>query len=140
MVRHHLRTMHRIGVRYDLLPRESDILRLRFWEDAFARLKPPGPSTSWTPAKNAGCWVMDLPDVEQGAGEDQKVIVRSDGTVTYVGKDIAYQMWKLGFSAATSAISVSLGARSRAVPLWSTTAGDGRRAHPPSAARAACTT
>jgi arginyl-tRNA synthetase len=88
--------MHRIGVRYDLLPRESDILRLRFWEDAFSRLRAAGAVHLVEAGKNAGCWVMDLPDVEQGAGEDQKVIVRSDGTVTYVGKDIAYQMWKLG--------------------------------------------
>ena len=28
--------------------------------------------------------------------EDQKVIVRSNGTVGYVGKDIAYHMWKFG--------------------------------------------
>ena len=132
MVRHHLRTMHRIGVRYDLLPRESDILRLRFWEDAFARLKTAGAVHLVDAGKNAGCWVMDLPDVEQGAGEDQKVIVRSDGTVTYVGKDIAYQMWKLGL----------LGRDFRYVPfpwepdaalyaLWSTTSGEGATKHPP---------
>jgi arginyl-tRNA synthetase len=96
MVRHHLQTMDRIGVRYDLLPRESDILALRFWDDAFARLRGSGAVRLAETGKNAGCFVMDLPGVEEGAGEDQKVIVRSDGTVTYVGKDIAYQMWKLG--------------------------------------------
>ena len=31
----------------------------------------------------------------EGADED-KIIVRSNGTVTYTGKDIAYQLWKLG--------------------------------------------
>ena len=96
MVRHHLATMNRIGVRYDLLPKESDILALGFWEDAFARLREAGAVRLLDEGKNAGCWVMDLPGVEQGAGEDQKVIVRSNGTVTYVGKDIAYQMWKFG--------------------------------------------
>ena len=96
MVRHHLRTMDRIGVRYDLIPKESDILALNFWGDAFARLKDAGAVKRIESGKNAGCWVMDLPGVEEGAGEDQKVIVRSNGTVTYVGKDIAYQMWKLG--------------------------------------------
>jgi arginyl-tRNA synthetase len=96
MVRHHLATMERIGVRYDLLPKESDILALRFWEDAFSRLREAGAVRLLEEGKNAGCWVMDLPGVEQGAGEDQKVIVRSSGTVTYVGKDIAYQMWKFG--------------------------------------------
>ena len=96
MVRHHLRTMDRIGVRYDLLPKESDILALNFWDDAFVRLKEARAVKLVETGKNAGCWVMDLPGVEEGAGEDQKVIVRSNGTVTYVGKDIAYQMWKLG--------------------------------------------
>jgi arginyl-tRNA synthetase len=96
MVRHHLRTMDRIGVRYDLLPKESDILAHGFWQSAFARLSDSGAIHPTDTGKNAGCWVMDLPGVEEGAGEDQKVIVRSNGTVTYVGKDIAYQMWKFG--------------------------------------------
>ena len=96
MVRHHLRTMDRIAVRYDLLPKESDILALAFWDDAFDRLKGAGAVRLSESGKSAGCWVMDLPGVEEGAGEDQKIIVRSNGTVTYVGKDIAYQMWKFG--------------------------------------------
>jgi arginyl-tRNA synthetase len=33
---------------------------------------------------------LNLPD------EDAKAIVRSNGTVTYVGKDIAYHLWKFG--------------------------------------------
>jgi len=96
IVQHHLLTMERIGVRYDLLPRESDILRLHFWDSAFERLKQSGAIRVADEGKNVGCWVMPLPGVEAGSGEDQKVIVRSDGTVTYVGKDIAYQMWKFG--------------------------------------------
>jgi arginyl-tRNA synthetase len=96
MVQHHLRTMARIGVRYDLLPRESDILALRFWELAFERLKRAGAIELVADGKHAGCWVMQMPGAEEGAGEDEKVIVRSNGTVTYVGKDIAYQLWKLG--------------------------------------------
>jgi arginyl-tRNA synthetase len=96
MVQHHLATMDRIGVRYDLLPRESDILALRFWDTAFERLKGAGAIRKMEEGRHAGCWVMQLPDAEQGAGEDEKVIVRSNGTVTYVGKDIAYQLWKFG--------------------------------------------
>jgi arginyl-tRNA synthetase len=96
MVRHHLETMLRIGVRYDLLPKESDILAHRFWDQAFQDLQRAGAIRLATAGKNAGCWVIDLPDVEKGVGEDEKVIVRSNGTVTYVGKDIAYQLWKLG--------------------------------------------
>jgi arginyl-tRNA synthetase len=96
MVQHHLETMLRIDVRYDVLPRESDILRLRFWERAFELLRGQGVVHLVGEGRHAGCWVMDLPGVAEGAGEDQKIIVRSNGTVTYVGKDIAYQMWKLG--------------------------------------------
>jgi arginyl-tRNA synthetase len=96
MVQHHLETMDRIGARYDVLPRESDILRLEFWKHAFTRLRESRAIHLVDEGKNAGCWVMDLAGASEGAGEDQKVIVRSNGTVTYVGKDIAYQMWKFG--------------------------------------------
>ena len=34
--------------------------------------------------------------MEGETDEDAKVIVRSNGTVTYVGKDIAYHLWKFG--------------------------------------------
>ncbi len=126
MVRHHLATMDRIGVRYDLLPKESDILALNFWGDAFARLKSSGAVKIVETGKNAGCWVMDLPGVEEGAGEDQKVIVRSNGTVTYVGKDIAYQLWKLGRLGRDFLYSrFDWGAAPPLYPLWATTSHDG---------------
>jgi len=109
IVRCHLATMDRIDVRYDLLPWESDILRLKFWQRAYELLKERKAIRLATTGKNQGCWVMDLgegaeretdpdrPDQpDQPDQHDEKVIVRSNGTVTYVGKDIAYQMWKLG--------------------------------------------
>jgi len=97
IVRCHLATMERIDVRYDLLPWESDILRLRFWERAFELLQEKRAIHLATTGKNNGCWVMDVTDGDEPpTEEDEKVIVRSNGTVTYVGKDIAYQMWKLG--------------------------------------------
>ena len=89
----HLRTMDRIGVRYDVLPRESDILQLRFWDRAFTLLKEREAIFFEDRGPNAGCWVMR---VRTGSGDEDKIIVRSNGTVTYVGKDIAYQLWKLG--------------------------------------------
>ena len=89
----HLETMERIGVRYDLLPRESDILHLKFWERAFEQMKERNAIFFETEGKNKGCWVMRI-DTE--GYDDDKIIVRSNGTVTYVGKDIAYQLWKLG--------------------------------------------
>jgi arginyl-tRNA synthetase len=100
----HLATMGRINVHYDLLPRESEILHLHFWERAFEQLKERGAVYFVDEGKNRGCWVMRTGDrasekgdrSRQDAEEDEKIIVRSDGTVTYVGKDIAYQLWKFG--------------------------------------------
>ena len=93
----HLRTMRRLGITYDVLPRESEILHLRFWATAFEQLKERKAIYFETAGKNSGCWVMPASAyAEDAAEEDSKVIVRSDGTVTYVGKDIAYQLWKFG--------------------------------------------
>ena len=98
VVRRHLATMRRLGISYDLLTHESDILTLHFFDRAFQRLKDSGAVRHETTGKNAGCWVMPLAHSEEFSGleDPDKVIVRSDGTVTYVGKDIAYQLWKFG--------------------------------------------
>ena len=115
VVTYHLRTMSRLGIYYELLARESEILHLRFWEAAFEKLKASGAIQLATTGKNAGCWIMpwgkDAKEVQEerdfaddacargstSSPEDQaKIIVRSNGTVTYVGKDIAYQLWKFG--------------------------------------------
>jgi arginyl-tRNA synthetase len=101
VVRCHLRTMERLGIEYDLLPRESEILHLKFWDAAFEHLKQRNAIHLAATGKNAGCWVMrmnDSADAADSSGEydDAKIIVRSNGTVTYVGKDIAYQLWKFG--------------------------------------------
>ncbi|HEV2325356.1 MAG TPA: arginine--tRNA ligase [Terracidiphilus sp.] len=99
VLRRHLETMLRLGIEYDFLPRESEILRLKFWEAAFEQLKKSGVLYFETEGKNKGCWVMARPGAANAEGktdEDAKVIVRSNGTVTYVGKDIAYHLWKFG--------------------------------------------
>ena len=93
----HLKTMLRLGVEYDVLPRESEILHLKFWAAAFELLKERKAIYLETEGKNKGCWVMPAAAFSTDAeSEDNKVIVRSNGTVTYVGKDIAYQLWKFG--------------------------------------------
>lgn len=92
ILRAHLTTMARIGAAYDVLPCESSILGLKFWERAFALLKEKRGIYYVEDGPNAKCWVMKLEDEE----DKEKIIVRSDGTVTYVGKDIAYQLWKFG--------------------------------------------
>ena len=99
VLRRHLETMLRLGIEYDFLPRESEILHLKFWESAFEQLKQTGVLYFENEGKNKGCWVMTRPGAEVTEGEtneDAKVIVRSNGTVTYVGKDIAYHLWKFG--------------------------------------------
>jgi arginyl-tRNA synthetase len=92
-----LSTMERLGIRYDVLPRESEILHLKFWDKAFERMKETGAIHYQMEGRNKGCWVMPF---ESHTGTDEheadKIIVRSNGTVTYTGKDIAYQLWKLG--------------------------------------------
>jgi arginyl-tRNA synthetase len=114
IIRRHLETMQRLGIEYDFLPQESEILHLHFWESAFEQLKKKGVLYFETEGKNKGCWVMkrasssqtaqrqpaaegnNAPEAKSGPDEDAKVIVRSNGTVTYVGKDIAYHLWKFG--------------------------------------------
>jgi len=110
VLKRHLETMDRLDIEYDFLPRESEILHLHFWDAAFTKLKESGVLTYEADGKNKGCWIMrragtaakplttgDTEDTgERITEEDQKVIVRSNGTVGYVGKDIAYHMWKFG--------------------------------------------
>ncbi len=122
VLRRHLETMDRLDIEYDFLPRESEILRLHFWDSAFEMMKQKGVLYFETEGKNKGCWVMTRPlskksspisaptegaemghpdptepsDEKSGPDEDAKVIVRSNGTVGYVGKDIAYHLWKFG--------------------------------------------
>lgn len=98
VVRCHLKTTERLGILYELLVWEGDILRNKFWERAFELLKKSKSMYLAEEGRNAGCWVMDLSASEEFADMDDpdKIIVRSDGTVTYVGKDIAYHLWKFG--------------------------------------------
>jgi arginyl-tRNA synthetase len=109
VLKRHLETMDRLDIEYDFLPRESEILHLHFWDAAFEKLKEGGVLFFENQGKNKGCWVMrragtavvsSNPDTQENnvevAEEDQKVIVRSNGTVGYVGKDIAYHLWKFG--------------------------------------------
>ncbi|MGA2964858.1 MAG: arginine--tRNA ligase, partial [Terriglobales bacterium] len=115
VLKRHLETMDRLDIEYDFLPRESEILHLHFWDAAFAKLKESGVLSYEADGKNKGCWVMrragtaarplatggtehtsEKSAEEEITEEDQKVIVRSNGTVGYVGKDIAYHMWKFG--------------------------------------------
>jgi arginyl-tRNA synthetase len=146
IVRAHLRTMSRLNVGYDLLTYEGDILRLEFWTKAFEILKERGAVFLQTEGKLAGCWVMRIEEgasdqtavdeAETGDGEPadaqarEKVIVRSNGVVTYVGKDIANQFWKFGLLGRDfryRRFTVQDDGRT----LWATTSGEGDPGAPP---------
>ncbi|HUR34259.1 MAG TPA: arginine--tRNA ligase [Vicinamibacterales bacterium] len=141
IVRAHLKTMARLNIGYDLLTYEGDIIRLEFWAHCFETLKAQGAVFLQTEGKLAGCWVMRIDDgkVEAGDGEAadtddearEKVIVRSNGVVTYVGKDIANQFWKFGLLGRDfhyHRFAEQPGGR----PLWATTSGEGERTGVPS--------
>jgi len=122
IVGRHIETMLRLGITYDLLPKESDIIALHFWDRAFELLKESGAVILESEGKHAGCWVMKLEQSEEFAGMDEpdKILVRSNGTVTYTGKDIAYQLWKFGV------LDRTFGYRRFPAPyvLWETTHDD----------------
>jgi arginyl-tRNA synthetase len=119
IVRRHIATMLRLGIEYDLLPKESDIIALHFWDRAFELLKESGAVVLEEEGKHKGCWVMKLEHSDDFAGMDEpdKILVRSNGTVTYTGKDIAYQLWKFGL------LDRTFGYRKFPAPyvLWETT-------------------
>jgi arginyl-tRNA synthetase len=143
IVRCHLRTMRRMNVDYDLLTWEGDILRLKFWAHAFDVLKAKGAVYLQTEGRLKGCWVMPIqedldgesrtpnPESRPDSPEDEereKVIVRSNGVVTYVGKDIAYQFWKLGLLGKDFQYRVFENRVER--PLWATCTSGGQSSHP----------
>jgi arginyl-tRNA synthetase len=148
VVRCHLLTMARMNVDYDLLTWEGDILRLKFWAQAFEVLKAKNAVHLRSEGRLAGCWVMPIqedlestpnsqpeaeptpnPQGDEDPEEREKVIVRSNGVVTYVGKDIAYQFWKLGLLGRDFKYRVFT-TRPHG-PLWATTSSDGVAGHPP---------
>ena len=134
IVRCHLQTMRRMNVDYDLLTWEGDILRLKFWAHAFDVLKAKGAVYLQTEGRLKGCWVMAIQEqlgadsTEDDEEEREKVIVRSNGVVTYVGKDIAYQFWKLGLLGKDFQYRVFENRAQR--PLWATCTSGGQSSHP----------
>jgi arginyl-tRNA synthetase len=141
VVRCHLKTMARMNVDYDLLTWEGDILRLKFWAQAFDVLKASGAVYLQKEGRLAGCWVMAIEDGEgnpksqipnsheEAEEEREKVIVRSNGVVTYVGKDIAYQFWKLGLLGRDFEYRIFVDGPDG--PLWATCSAHGEKDHPP---------
>ncbi|HEX4565374.1 MAG TPA: arginine--tRNA ligase [Vicinamibacterales bacterium] len=142
VVRAHLATMSRLNIAYDLLTYEGDIVRLQFWARAFEVLKAQGAVYLQREGKLAGCWVMQIEDDGRPAADDgdaaetdkddarEKVIVRSNGVVTYIGKDLANQFWKLGLLGRDFNYRL-FGTQANGRPLWSTTSAASDPAAPP---------
>jgi arginyl-tRNA synthetase len=128
IVKAHLATVSRLGVYYDLLNWESDIFERGFWKTAFESLKASGAIVHETKGPNAGCWVVKFGrgvfETDEGVKSEDKVLVRSNGTVTYTGKDIAYQMWKFGILGSDFLYKL-WGTQANGQELW-TTASDGQ--------------
>jgi arginyl-tRNA synthetase len=142
IVRAHLQTMARLNIAYDLLTYEGDIIRLHFWAHCFETLKAQGAVFLQTEGKLAGCWVMRIDDgAEPAEGDDkdeesrEKVIVRSNGVVTYVGKDIANQFWKFGLLGRDFRYH-RFAEQANGHTLWATTSSDGEASGVPSFGRA----
>ena len=133
IVRCHLKTMGRLKIDYQLLTWEGDILRLKFWARAFEVLKECGAVYLQTEGPLKGCWVMRIDEGDESggsvegdeSGDDnrEKVIVRSNGTVTYVGKDMAYQLWKSGLLGRDFYYR-RFAKRLNGEDLWATTSGE----------------
>ena len=134
IVRAHLKTMARLNIGYDLLTYEGDILRLQFWAHAFETLKAQGAVFLQTEGKLAGCWVMKIEEGDAGDADDpeqrEKVIVRSNGVVTYVGKDLANQFWKFGLLGLNFRYR-RFAAQPDGRQLWATTSGENEPGAPP---------
>ncbi len=98
IVKNHLETVEILNIHYDLLTRESDILSLGFWEESFDLMKKSKKFVYETEGTNKDCWVIKMDEIEEFSNmkNPDKIIVKSDGTVTYTGKDLAYHFWKFG--------------------------------------------
>lgn len=101
IVREHVEEMRSFGIHYDLLVWESNILKEGFWSATAQLLEQTTVFVQETEGKLAGCWVLKQ-GTEAGSEADSddhhmdKVLVRSNGILTYTAKDIAYHLWKFG--------------------------------------------
>ncbi|MEK4047138.1 arginine--tRNA ligase [Paenibacillus sp. FSL H8-0048] len=101
IVKEHVEEMRGFGIDYDLLVWESSILKEGFWASAFELLSQTKIFVQETEGKLAGCWILKqpaedaAPDMQEEHQKD-KVLVRSNGILTYTAKDIAYHLWKFG--------------------------------------------
>lgn len=121
IVREHLEEMAAFGIGYDLLVWESNIVRAGFWHSAFDKLRHSPLFVRETEGKLAGCWVLKDPEGDAEESDEfsqDKVLIRSNGVLTYTAKDIAYHLWKFGL------LDKDFRYRKFSTTLW-TSAGEG---------------
>lgn len=129
IVQAHLETVAQLSIFYDLLNWESDIIACGFWRATFELLKEKGTIRFETEGPNEGCWVVPfggIVETDEGVKSLDKILVRSNGSVTYTGKDVAYQLWKFGLLKKDFLYKV-WGTQTSGKALW-TTASDGEPA------------
>jgi arginyl-tRNA synthetase len=93
VLKEQLMTCWRLKVRYDCLNFESQIIQSKLWEKVLAAMKQKEiVKTETDPSSRFfNCLV-----IKAGLEGEEKVLLRSDGTATYIAKDIPYAAWKVG--------------------------------------------
>ncbi|MCP8322598.1 MAG: arginine--tRNA ligase [Candidatus Methylarchaceae archaeon HK02M2] len=124
VVKEQLETCWRVGAFYDCLNFESHIIETRLWEKLFNSMRYKGIIQLAKEGKLAGCWVIKM----EGE-DDEKVIKRSDGTLTYIAKDIPYAAWKIGLVGDPFQYNIFF-KQPNSSELWSTVSGKGKDIHP----------
>ena len=126
-----LKTCWRLGAYFDLLNWESDIVRAGLWEEASEMLKSKGLMIYETEGDYKGCWIIKLKHIPRFSKETDKIVVRSDGTLTYIAKDLPYAMWKVGLLNKDFSYKVYLDKQPNGTLLWTTTSKNiGEKNHP----------
>lgn len=126
VVMEQLKTSWRVGARYDCINYESHVLASRMWKEIFERIKEKGIAILSKEGRLKGCWYVRVEGEKEG---EEKVLVRSDGTTTYIAKDIPYAAWKLGLLEDRFKY-VRVVNQPDETTLWSTTLEDGEEEHP----------
>lgn len=121
-----LATCWRMDAHYDLLNFESQILETKLWDRIFNKMKEKGVATLSSSEKYSGCWIIRVEGEEEG---EEKVLLRSNGTATYIAKDIPYAAWKIGLVEDPFKYRV-LTREPDGTPLWATTTDEGADTHP----------
>jgi arginyl-tRNA synthetase len=96
ILRAQLETYWALGVEYDLLVWESDVVASGFLQRGLEVLQELPTVFRPSEGKYAGALVMDVSEFLPGLEEPLVVLVRSDGNAVYVTKDIGYHLWKVG--------------------------------------------